>query len=340
MPPNETPTAMTPGEATPTPAQPSAMTPAPAAETPPATPAATPETPPAETPPATPATPASAETPGAETPPSNDDWRRMLAGDNDERYQALQQYQTPQDYDKVFRDNQTAAREKAPLNRPPGEGATEDQIKSFRDSWSIPEAADGYTLPSAPDGLEISEGDQAFMDSAIAKLHARNDMSATPDVINTFAEMFYEASETRAAQLVANGDLVAEQTQDTMKKTWGENMSHELNYAIHAGRAAFGDKFAEIMNLTLADGSRIGDNFDFINGMNKLGRMSSEDLTFLDAMNDMEGMTSQGIDEEIERIRGWRHGTPDEVRKYEEATKPGGRYPKLLERQKQLKEAA
>jgi hypothetical protein len=281
---------------------------APPADAPPADPPpAKNDAPPADTPPA--------DTPPADTPPAaDDDWRKSMAGDNEDALRLLGRYNSPQDAAKAFvEQRQLLSKRDENSIKIPGENATDEERQAFAKALGIPESPDKYDRfkPEGDDAIELSEADQAFVDAAIADLHKQGGLTASPEVVKTFEGMYYKAMEERAAQMAAAAVANRIENEKVLKEGWGSDFKVNMTYAESALQAYVpGGDARTLLDMQLADGTKLGDHAVFIKAMAAAGRATTEDPAFLATLNGGESMSAEALDDEIKKIEGMRHSDP------------------------------
>ena len=318
--------------------EPAPATPAPA--TPAATPAPTPAEPVANVDPA-PAGPN--PTPAAnpnEPAPSEGDWRSQLAGGDEKRLKALERYADPAAYDKAFRDTQAALRDGGRV-KIPGADATPEEMAEFNKTLGVPEAVDGYEITAQPpEGLEVGDADKAVLEGVVAKLHGMGGMAATPQMANLAHEVYYGMMEEQASQMAAQAAQAKQTTESNLKNDWGAEYKINMGYAESAIQSYFNvDSAQEVLDWVGADGTKLGDNEGFVRAMTAAGRATTEDPNFLQALTGGD-MSGDALQTEIDKIKGWRRGTPAEQKQYAEASQRGGRLEQLMARQQKVSSRA
>jgi len=88
-----------------------------------------------------------------------------------------------------------------------------------------------------------------------------------------------------------------------------------------------------------SDGTKLGDNEGFVRAMTAAGRATTEDPNFLQALTGGD-MSGDALQTEIDKIKGWRRGTPAEQKQYAEASQRGGRLEQLMARQQKVSSRA
>lgn len=273
------------------------------------------------------------DTPAADV----NDWRKQVAGDDEKRMKALERYPDLASYDKAFRDTQTALRDSGRV-KVPGKDATPEEIAEFGKTLGVPDSPDKYEITvQPPEGLEVGEADQAVLKGAIAKLHAKGGFSATPEVANLAHEVYYEMMEEQASQMAAAAELKKQATQKNLKTDWGSEFKINMAYASNAITSYFNaDSAEDVLQIPLADGSRLGDNEQFVRAMANAGRATSEDPAFLQTLTGGD-MSGDALDAEIAKVKAWRtSGDKADQKRYQEASQPGGKLQQLLARKERV----
>lgn len=280
--------------------------------------------------------PASTSAPAPENPPATeapqaDDWRKMIAGDDTKRLEALQRYSSLQDYDKAFRDTQTAFRERPKGIQIPKEGASEEEVKAFHDALGVKADVSEYEITAKlPD--DLSEADQAFLDTVKKTLHAKGGYAATPEVMNTAVELYGSFMEEQAAVMAATAAQKEAETRDALKQEYGPQLDLEMQYAKAAVGQLFGEEFDDIAGMQFADGTRLGDNKKFIKAMMAAGRaIGTEDPTFVKALTGDSSGGAQTLQDRIGEIQKLRLSSDKgDQKRYAEASAPGGELQQLM----------
>lgn len=294
-----------------------------------------PGSPPAAPPAAAVSPPAAAAPPAPASPPAADpgsDWRKMLAGEDDKSLKLLERYSDPSAFLGAHNEAVTKLTSKLDgMVKLPGEGASDEDRQAFAKAIGIPESPDKYPRVKPPEGLQLSEGDTKFIDGAIQKLHQMGGFAATPQTAEVLQSLYYEAMQEQAANMAAQAVLKKAETEKTLQKEWGGEFKINMGMAEEALRAFGGEGIGDLLEMQMADGTRLGDHAGFIKLLANAGRNSSEDVTFLKSIVASPQMGADAIDTEMESIRKWRNGSPSEQKRYAEASAPGGRLEQLME---------
>lgn len=232
------------------------------------------------------ATPAPAETPAplavsgdtpppAESPPPApeftwpEDWAAKLAGEDEKTLGLLKQYKSPAEMAKAFKELRKAfdARKPgAPLKLP--ENPTEEQVAEYRKAIGVPEKPEDYQV-ELPEGVELDPVGQVIQEDFLKTAHSLN---MPPEMVQKTLNWF---SELTAVQQQLRADQAAEtrrQTEAELRKEWGGDFSGNVNLMTNILADRLGSKHADFCATELADGSRLGDNPQFIRLMADLAR--------------------------------------------------------------------
>lgn len=252
--------------------------------------------------------------PGATPVAAEDDWRKSLSGDDPDILKELTRYNTQQDAAKALVEAKRALRKgnegKITI---PGEDATDEDRAAFQKALGIPESPDKYERykPEGDDAIELSDADKAFVDGAIAELHKQGGFAASPEAIKTFEGLYYKAMEERASQMAAEAITKMHENEKVLKEGWGSDYKVNMTYANSALQAySTGGDAAEMLELQMADGTKLGAYAPFIKMMAAAGRATTEDPAFLATLNGGESMSADALDAEIKKIEGMRHSDP------------------------------
>jgi len=153
----------------------------------------------------------------------------------------------------------------------PKEGDAGD-LARFRTEIGVPDSAEGYDLGDfkPPEGLPWSDGFQTAM---LEKLHARGIPNGQiREILDDYAEVSngeYTGMVDAQKQGHTNGT-------EALKKELGSSYDASVGLSQRAFKAAAGDNFDAVANLTLADGTQLGDNLAFVKTFINVGKQYQE----------------------------------------------------------------
>lgn len=279
--------------------------------------------------------PAAAPAPAAASPPAAaepaGDWRALLAGEDDKAKQMLERYADPVTFMKTFTEAQNTIRSRMEgAIKIPGADASDEDKAAFHKALGIPEAPDKYERVEPPKGLDLGEGDKAFIESKLADLHKRGGFAAHPEVAKTFQALYYEALNERAAQMAAAAVVKAQEAEQQLQKEWGADYKTNIGLANEALRALGGEEAVGGLDEQMADGTTLGAKPWFIKLLANAARATSEDLNFTKSLVSAPAMGVEALQSELDTIKKWRTGSASEQARYAEASKPGGRMEQVM----------
>lgn len=126
----------------------------------------------------------------------NKNWRDDFAGDDDKFKSTLERFSTPAEMGTAYREAQGLIRSGS-AKAPPAEGATDEDIAAFRAANGIPAEASGY-MDNLPDGLVIGEADREIMGDFMGVLHG---MNVDPKVGHAVIDWYNNFAEDQQDQL-------------------------------------------------------------------------------------------------------------------------------------------
>ena len=280
--------------------------------------------------PAAAATPPAAAVPGAGDQ-GGSDWRALLAGEDDKAKQMLERYADPGAFMKTFTEAQNTIRSKMEgAIKIPGDNATDEDRAAFAKALGIPEAPDKYERVEPPKGLDLGEGDRAFIDAKLADLHKKGGFTAHPEVAKTFQALYYDALNERAAQMAATAVVKAQEAERQLQKEWGADYKMNLGLANEALRSLGGDEAVALLDQQFMDGTTLGAHPAIIKMLANAARATSEDLTFTKSLVSAPAMGVEALQAEYDKMRAWRNGSATERARYADASKPGGDLEKVM----------
>ena len=156
-----------------------------------------------------------------------------------------------------------------------------------------PESPDGYQL--APDGNIVTEDlVKDFADFS-------HKLRLTPEQASGILDYYRSSVEQSAAGSEEQAQAFRQTTEESLKSEWGRAYDQKLNQAVNAAKE-FSNP--EIFDLQLSDGSRLGDNPEFIKTFAKIAEfrqtVTSEDTISENAQANV--MTPKQAQAEIDAI--------------------------------------
>ncbi len=237
---------------------------------------------------------------------SDYDWRGAIAGEDKKLAKRLERFDSLSTFGKSYfeADARLNSGKMVPLL---GEDATDEDRAAFNKTLGIPDDPKKYEITvKPPEGLELSDTEKGRLDAITAALHKAGGFMAHPSVVNEAHRIFYAEREEAEAQMVATATIQKQKTEEFLSKIWpGQEKKRNLMFAEQAIGHFFGKDFAEIKDMQMADGTRLGDHVEFIQAMAKVGRMTMEDPVFLEAGRNGVN-AADALAKEKETIMSWR----------------------------------
>lgn len=172
----------------------------------------------------------------------NKNWRDDFAGDDDKFKSTLERYSTPADLGSAFRE-QKATISGGQYDKPPGEGATDDDIKAYREANNLPMEAAGY-LDDLPDGLIVGEDDKVIMTDFMGTLHGLNVSREVGHEIIKWYNGFAESQQDAIAELDSEHEA---ESIDVLRDQWGSDYRANMNLSGAFIKGSFSEEAQDIL---------------------------------------------------------------------------------------------
>lgn len=242
----------------------------------------------------------------------------MAKGD-EKRAKELERYTDISDVGSALFEARRALSEGGRV-KPPGEKSTPEEVAAFHKAIGVPEKPDGYKITAKPpEGLELGDVDKKVLSDVVTRLHATGATNAT---VNAAHEFYYAAMEEAEASKIAMAEAKKQETLGVLRNTWGRDFDLNVQLADAFVSEKFGKRAAEIMQMQLMDGSRIGDNLEFMEAFAKAGRERAEDPLFIQSLN--KGADPKSLEQRKTEIMAKRYGNDAERAEYARLAADGG----------------
>ena len=145
-------------------------------------------------------------------------------------------------------------------------------IARFRLEIGVPETAEGYNLGdfAPPEGVPWSETFQASM---VSKLH---EIGIPQSQIRELFDGYAEVTGSEYGTMVAAQEQGHEEGVKALRTELGAAYDSSIALSQRAFKAAAGENFDAVSNLTLADGTKLGDNTAFVKTFINIGNQYQE----------------------------------------------------------------
>ena len=179
----------------------------------------------------------------------------------------------------------------------PNKNFTEDQWNEFYDKVGRPETPDKYNLSFKSEVAPVDEGQiKTFAENA-------HKLGLTTEQAQGVLDYYNNTVEASAKQQQVDLETSQTQSQQLLREEWGKNYEGNLKRAAGVAKANLS---AEVLDLQMRDGSRLGDNVDVIKGFAKIANLLSEDKIV--ATESETQMPNKDIETEISQIINNRQG--------------------------------
>ena len=196
-----------------------------------------------------------------------DNWRELIAGEDEKALKQLQRYAVPGDVYKKARSLEqklSSGEYKMALSQEP----TEDELKEFRQINGIPEKPEDYDL-KFDNGFVIGDEDKPIID---AFLRAAHEHHFEPEKVKTAIEWYYKEVERQEAEQEQKDAKIKESAEDELRAEFGNNYRREMTNVNNFLATAPQGLREKLMTGRLADGTPVGSSKEFILWMNHLAR--------------------------------------------------------------------
>lgn len=211
-------------------------------------------------------------------------WREEMAGDDAEYLRWLKRFNSPANVGKsAWNGHQklTSGKLMAQL----GDDATPEEVAAYRKQAGIPETPEGYDF-KAPEGLQITDADKAVIDAMKPAFHELNIppkqaealvnrvLAMNADTVQHLYESARDKTTTQRAEIMAE---------------LGNEFKPALRVAESWMDQTIGpERRGALVELTLADGTKLGDHPDFVRLWVNAGKVASGDGLLLDGRGAIE----------------------------------------------------
>jgi hypothetical protein len=156
--------------------------------------------------------------------------------------------------------------------------------------------------PESPDGYQLTaDGNIVTEDLVKDFADFSHKLRLTPEQASGIMDYYRSSVEQSNQSLVENAEQFRQTTEEALKSEWGRAYDQKLNQAVNAAKE-FSNP--EIFDLQLSDGSRLGDNAEFIKTFAKIAEfrqtVTSEDTISENAQSN--AMTPKQAKAEIDAI--------------------------------------
>lgn len=303
--------------------------------TPSPTPAPTPNPSPAPSPQPAPSptpSPSPQPTPTPNVPPVAgnwpDNWRELMAGDDEKALESLKRYSSPVESDRARREAQK--RVSQGFQRPKlVENATAEQLAEYRKEIGVPEAADKYDV-ALGDGHVWGEADKPILDSFTKAAHESNVPNEYIKPILGWYDKLQQANAARQQEADAG---FKKENLDVLAGEWGGTLGMEARIADELWQGMGEDLYARFSKARDASGRLLFADAALIKWANRMQREINPAATVVpgSGTNSMQAMET-----EIAGLKKLMGDATSEYWKGPNAAKNQARYRELIDAQSKV----
>lgn len=197
---------------------------------------------------------------GAKDPAWPEDWREQLAGKDEKLLKRLKRFASPKNVVTSLASAEDRIRSGVKATLP--EGAGDEDVAAFRKANGIPEKAEDYVAAiKVPDGVELPPEAKKGVETFAAAMHAKN---VAPAVAQEALNVYLEAEKAAEQERYDFAQRATIENKATIKAEFGRDMDRNIRLADGFIQTKLGSEGPGLMGVTLADGTKLGDNPDFI----------------------------------------------------------------------------
>jgi len=179
----------------------------------------------------------------------------------------------------------------------PTNNSTEDQWNEVYSKLGRPESADKYSLDAKSEIVEMDEGAIKSFAEQSYKLGLNNKQA------QGILEYYKNNMEGTAQQSRIDTETAQTQAEQQLRQEWGRDFEGKVK---QAGALAKANIDPEVLDMTLSNGTRLGDHPDIIKGFAKIAGMMSEDKILSTESENVN--TTKDIESEISTIMNDKNG--------------------------------
>lgn len=252
------------------------------------------------------------------------EWRARISGGDPEVAKLINRYSSEAAVGKAL----FSLRQKLSEGTIPklGENAKPEEVAAFRKALGIPEKAEEYVVKT-PANRELSDVEKPIIEDFRNLAHGLN---IPPTAAAKMAEWFLGHNDRAVQVAQEQAHQKRQETEDKLRTEWGPEYRRNLDVA-NAYIEGQAPQLKGLLSVPLADGTRLGDNADFIRYVVDQARGTMGDAFVFDAS---QGQGGKSIDERIADINKmmttdpkeyWNQATQDKLHALYQAKEKRGK---------------
>ena len=179
----------------------------------------------------------------------------------------------------------------------PNNNSTEDQWNEVYEKLGRPESADKYALDAKSETVSMDENAVKSFAEQSHKLGLNNKQA------QGILEFYKNNMEGTAQQSKIDTETAQSQSEQELRQEWGRDFEGKVK---QAGALAKANINPEVLDMTLSNGTRLGDHPEIIKGFAKIAGMMSEDKILSTESENTN--TVKDLESEINSISSDRNG--------------------------------
>ena len=179
----------------------------------------------------------------------------------------------------------------------PNNNSTEDQWNEVYEKLGRPESADKYALDAKSETVSMDENAVKSFAEQSHKLGLNNKQA------QGILEFYKNNMEGTAQQSKIDTETAQSQSEQELRQEWGRDFEGKVK---QAGALAKANINPEVLDMTLSNGTRLGDHPEIIKGFAKIAGMMSEDKILSTESENTN--TVKDLESEINAISSDRNG--------------------------------
>jgi len=179
----------------------------------------------------------------------------------------------------------------------PNNNSTDDQWNEVYTKLGRPESADKYALDVKSEVVNLDEGAIKSFAEQSHKLGLNNKQA------QGILEFYKNNMEGTAQQTKIDTETAQSQSEQQLRQEWGRDFEGKVK---QAGALAKANINPEVLDMTLSNGTRLGDHPEIIKGFAKIAGMMSEDKILGTESENVD--TAKDIESEISALSNDKNG--------------------------------
>jgi len=198
-----------------------------------------------------------------------EDWRKLVAGDDEKEFKRLERMTSPADIYKMSRELERKISGGEYRRAAPGADAKPEDIAKWRRESGLPEKVEDYSFKFR-DGFVPSDEDKALLDEFKGIAFERN---LSPEISSNLAQWFLDKQEGMVAEQLEKDYQTKSEAEEELRKEFGAEYKPNMAMTKSWLEGTFGaDVASQILLARGPDGRKVGNNPDVVKALTSLAR--------------------------------------------------------------------